>query len=104
MIVAQHSAQSLAPFNLTVTFVNVGVGQQQLVSEPLRVPSRARTPQNASEYLASRSRIRYRLPRRKPSPMSMTLRAICVIHALSGCGVMPATWTDADTRKWYTRQ
>ncbi len=82
MIVAQHSAQSLAPFNLTVTFVNVGVGQQQLVSEPLRVPSRARTPQN----------------------VSMTLRAICVIHALSGCGVMPATWTDADTRKWYTRQ
>ncbi len=37
MIVAQHSAQSLAPFNLTVTFVNVGVGQQQLVSEPLMI-------------------------------------------------------------------
>jgi len=37
MIVAQDSAQSLAPFNLTVTFVNIGVGQQQLVSEPLMI-------------------------------------------------------------------
>jgi len=37
MIVAQHSAQSLAPFNLTVTFVNVSVGQQQLVPEPLTI-------------------------------------------------------------------
>ena len=37
MIVAQHSAQSLAPFHLTVTFVNVSVGQQQPVSEPLMI-------------------------------------------------------------------
>ena len=37
MIVAQHSGQSLAPFNLTVTFVNVSVGQQQAVSEPLMI-------------------------------------------------------------------
>jgi len=37
MIVVQHSAQSLAPFNLTVTFVNVSAGQQQPVSESLMI-------------------------------------------------------------------
>ena len=37
VIVAQHSAESLAPFNLTVTFINVSAGLQQPVSEPLMI-------------------------------------------------------------------
>jgi len=46
--------------------------------------ARTKTVRNASEYFASRSRIKCRLPRRKPASASVTLRAICVIHELSG--------------------
>jgi hypothetical protein len=51
------------------------------------VPARVIIPRNVSEYFVSRSMMRYRASRRKPSWVSVTLRAICVIHALSGCGV-----------------
>jgi len=48
-----------------------------------------RALRNSSEYFVSRSRIRYRVPRRNLSSVSVTLRAIWVIQRLSGWGVMP---------------
>ena len=52
-----------------------------------------RKPRNSWVYLRSRSMIRYRLPRRNPSTMSVRFRAICSMNVLSGFGVIPATCT-----------
>jgi hypothetical protein len=41
------------------------------------MPSRTRTSRNSSVYFASRSSIKYRVPLRKPSSASVTLRNLC---------------------------
>src|ERR1700674_318110 len=48
------------------------------------MPSRTRRLRKASEYLVSLSRMRYRLPRRNPSSISVRLRAACIIHGVIG--------------------
>src|SRR4030095_11692291 len=52
----------------------------------------ASVSRKATVNRGSRSWIRKRFPVRKPSPTSVRLRAIWLIHALSGSGAMPAMW------------
>jgi hypothetical protein len=40
---------------------------------------------------------------RKPASVSVILRAICVIHRLSGWGVMPAMWTEREAMSMKKR-
>ena len=47
-------------------------------------------PNNASQCFRSRSMMRKRLSRTKPSIGSVRFRAICIIQAVSGLGVAPA--------------
>ena len=57
---------------------------------------------NDSQYLASRSWIRYRQLSRKPHSSMVTFLAICFIQASLGCGVIPATSTRRLSR-WINR-
>jgi hypothetical protein len=74
MVKAEHSTQALATLN------KLG---DRAGSRITWMPSRISTLRKVSKYFVSRSRIRYRVPRRKPSCTSMRLRAINSARRLS---------------------
>ena len=83
MIVVPHSAQSLAAFHWVVKFSHVGVGGCSK-----RIPK--------SSMISIPVMVVHILWRSRAPTDSLPLRASCVIHELSGCGVMPATCTDLE--------
>ena len=89
-----HPLQALAldrqnkPFDISVQITANGGG-----SRMTSVPACSSKSRNSVVNFLSRSRMRNRLPRRKPSNGSVRFRPTCIMNGPSGPGVIPAMCT-----------